>query len=222
MTRLPIWLAALWTASGVVFLFHGEAGSPAWWDAVWVLLLAMAAYLEVVKAGGLGRARIFAGITLAVFSGMVLLTALSGWPFGPMQFTGPDALRLGNVFPLLPPLWLFALLALCQRTVAVALPEMGTNALAGLVAALLMLTVANGLLFLGKTRLWWLWNAWGDGSAWGAAAFGIASLAAAAFFLSRIHPEDTALKLSRWSSAGILLIVMNGVFLAANIAAWVR
>jgi hypothetical protein len=222
MTRAITWLAALWTAGGAVFLFQGEAGSPVWWDVGWVLLLAMAAYLELVGTGGLGRARLFAGIALAVFGGMVLLTALSGWPFGPMRFTGPEALRVGGVFPLLPPLWLFALLALCQRAMAVAVPDARTNALAGMVAGGFVLTVANGLVFFAKARLWWLWNAWGDGSAWGAAAFGLASLAAAAFFLSRIHPEDTALKLSRWSSAGVLLIVVNGVFLAANVSAWMR
>lgn len=218
MRNAAAWLAALWTAAGAVFLFHGEAGSSAWWDVVWVLLLAMAAYLELVEAGGLARARLFAGIALAGFGGMVLLTALAGWPFGPMRFTGPEALRLGNVFPLLPPLALFAWLALCQRALAVAFPDLGTNALAGLVAGAFTLTAANGLVFLCKARLWWLWNPWEQGAAWGAGLFGLASLAAAAFFLSRIHPADTALKLSRWSSAAVLLGAINLLFLGANAA----
>jgi hypothetical protein len=216
MTRALTGLAAAWTLLGGVLVFSGEAGSPAWWDVGWVLLLAMVAYLELVGTGGLGRARLFAGIVLVVFGGMVLLTALTGWPFGPMRFTGPEALRLGNVFPLLAPLWLFAVLALCQRAMAVAVPYAGTNALAALVAGVFTLTTANGLVFLANARLWWLWNPWGEGSAWGAAGFGLASLAAAAFFLSRIHPEDTALKLSRWSRAGVLVILVNGVFLVAN------
>lgn len=209
-------LAALWTAGGGVFLLHGEAGSAAWWDVVWVLLLAMAAYLELVATGGLARARLFAGIALVVFGGMVLLTALTGWPLGPMRFTGPEALRLGGVFPLLPPLALFACLALCRRAMAVAFPDSGVNALAGLAAGIFTLTAANGLIFLCKVRLWWLWNPWEDGSAAGAAMFGLGSLAAAAFFLSRIHPEDTALKLSRWSRAAFVLGIVNLLFLAAN------
>lgn len=216
MNRAAAWLATLWTLSGAVFFFHGEAGSPVWWDAVWVLLLAMAAYLELVEVGGLARARMFSGITLVVFGGMILLTALTGWPFGPMRFTGSEALRLGNVFPLLPPLVLFAWLALCQRGLAVAFPDLGTNALAGLVAGVFTLTAANSLIFLCKVRLWWLWNPWDSGAAWGAALFGLASLAAAAFFLSRIHPEDTALKLSRWSSASAPMVAINLLFLAAN------
>lgn len=218
MRHLASGLATLWTAGGVVFLFHGEAGSPDWWDVVWVLLLAMAAYLEVVEVGGLGRARMFAGIALVVFGGMVLLTALTGWPFGPIRFTGPEALRLGNVFPLLPPLALFAGLALSQRALSVAFPNLGTNALAALVAGVFTLTAANGLIFLCKVRLWWLWNPWDNGAAWGAGLFGLASLAAAAFFLSRIHPEDTALKLSRWSPAAAPLVALNLLFLAANAA----
>ena len=221
MTRAMTWLAALWTAGGAVFLFHGEAGASAWWDVVWVLLLAMAAYLELVEVGGLARARMFAGIALMVSGGLVLLTALTGWPFGPMRFTGPEALRLGNTFPLLPPLLLFAWLALCQRALAVAFPEIGNKALAALVAGVFTITVANGLVFLCKVRLWWLWNPWESGTAGLAALFGLASLAAAAFFLSRIHPEDTALKLSRWSHAALPVAVVNLLFLAANVATFV-
>jgi hypothetical protein len=128
-------------------------------------------------------------------------------------------LKLGGVFPLLPPLLMFAWLALCQRAMAVAFPGLGTNALAALVAGIFMLTTANGLVFLCDLRLWWLWNPWGEREeAWGAALFGLASLAAAAFFLSRVHPEDTALKLSRWCSATGLMVATNLLFLVANVA----
>jgi hypothetical protein len=122
------------------------------------------------------------------------------------------------VFPLLPPLALFAGLALSQRALSVAFPNLGTNALAALVAGVFTLTAANGLIFLCKVRLWWLWNPWDVEAAWGAGLFGLASLAAAAFFLSRIHPEDTALKLSRWSPAAAPLVALNLLFLAANAA----
>ena len=222
MTQALTWLAALWTAGGAVFLFQGEAGSAVWWDVGWVLLLAMTAYLELVRVGGLGRARMFAGVALVVFAGFVGLTVLTGWPLGPIRFTGWSALKVGGVFPLLPPLLGFALLAICQRAMAVASPNLGTNALAVLTAGAFGITIANSVVFLAKVRLWWLWNPWGEGNAWGASAFGLASLGAAAFFLSRIHPEDTALKLSRWSSAAVLLIAVNLVFLAANFAAWMR
>ena len=71
------WIGALWTAGGAVLLFQ-EAGSQAWWDAVWVLLLALSAYVGLVQVGGLSRARMCAGVVLVVFAGMIVLTALSG------------------------------------------------------------------------------------------------------------------------------------------------
>ena len=198
-----------------MFLFQ-EAGSQWWWDAVWVLLLSVSAYAGLVQVGGLSRARMCAGVVLVVFSGMILLTALCGWPLGPLRFTGPAILRVGNIFPLLPPLLAFSLLTLCQRASAVAFPELGTNGLALAVAGFFTATVLNSLVFLAGFRLWWLWNPWGDDAAFLPAAIGILSTGMAGFFLARIYPEDTDLKLTRWSSSAVLLIVVNILFLAAN------
>jgi hypothetical protein len=209
------WIAALWTAGGAALLFQ-EAGSQAWWDAVWVLLLSLSAYVSLVQSGGLSRARMCAGVVLAVFAGMIVLTALSGWPLGPVRFTGPSVLRVGNVFPLLPPLLAFSLLTLCQRAMAVACPGLGINGLAAAVAAVFAATVFNGAAFLAEARLWWLWNPWGEGMALLPAAIGLASIALAGNFLARIYPEDTDLKLTHWSPAAALLIVINLLFLAAN------
>jgi hypothetical protein len=147
------WIAALWTAAGAVLLFQ-EAGSQAWWDAVWVLLLALSAYIVLVQVGGLSRARMCAGVVLVVFAGMIVLTALSGWPLGPVRFTGPSVLRVGNVFPLLPPLLAFSLLTLCQRAMAVACPGLGINGLAASVAGVFTATILNGAAFLAEARLW--------------------------------------------------------------------
>jgi hypothetical protein len=209
------WIAALWTAAGAVLLFQ-EAGSQPWWDAVWVLLLALSAYIVLVQVGGLSRARMCAGVVLVVFAGMIVLTALSGWPLGPIRFTGPSVLRVGNVFPLLPPLLAFSLLTLCQRAMAVACPGLGINGLAASVAVVFAATILNGAAFLAEARLWWLWNPWGEGFAVLPAAVGVASIALAGFFLARIYPEDTDMKLTRWSPAAVVLIITNLLFLAAN------
>jgi hypothetical protein len=209
------WVAALWTAAGAVLLFQ-EAGSQAWWDAVWVLLLALSAYIVLVQVGGLSRARMCAGGVLVVFAGMIVLTALSGWPLGPVRFTGPSALRIANMFPLLPPLLAFSLLTICQRAMAVAFPGLGMNGLAAFVSGIFAATILNGAVFLSEARLWWLWNPWGEGFAVLPALIGVASIALAGFFLARIYPEDTDLKLTRWSSAASVLIVVNTLFLAAN------
>jgi hypothetical protein len=209
------WIGALWTAGGAVLLFL-EAGSHPWWDAAWVLLLALSAYVGLVQVGGLPRARMCAGVVLVVFAGMIVLTALSGWPLGPVRFTGPSVLRVGNVFPLLPPLLAFSLLTLCQRSLAVAYPGLGINGLAAAVAGVFAATILNSAAFLAEARLWWLWNPWGEGFAVLPAAVGVASIALAGFFLARIYPEDTDMKLTRWSPAAVVLIVTNLLFLAAN------
>lgn len=209
------WICSLCTAGGGVLLFQ-EAGSQSWWDALWVLLLAVFAYAGLVQVGGLSRARMCAGVVLVVFSGIIILTALCGWPLGPLRFTGPSVLRAGNFFPLLPPLLAFSLLTLCQRALAVACPGLGINALASAAAGVFAATLLNGSAFLSEARLWWLWNPWGDGGALIPAAIGLTSMALAGFFLARIYPEDTDLKLTRWSSAAALLIGLNILFLAAN------
>jgi hypothetical protein len=147
---------------------------------------------------------------------MIVLTALSGWPLGPVRFTGLSVLRVGNVFPLLPPLLAFSLLTLCQRAMAVACPGLGMNGLAAAVSGVFAATVLNGTAFLSESRLWWLWNPWGEGFAVLPAVVGVASIALAGFFLARIYPEDTDLKLTRWSPAAVVLIVTNLLFLAAN------
>ena len=85
MSILFYWFVGLWTLGGVGLLFL-EAGSPIWWDVVWVLLLALTSYASLASTYGLSQARVCAGVVLVVFSVMLLLTALCGWPFGPIQF----------------------------------------------------------------------------------------------------------------------------------------
>lgn len=209
------WICGVVTAGGLLLL-NQEAGSQPWWDVLWVLLLTLNAYTGLVISGGLSKARLCAGVALGGFAAIILCTALCGWPLGPIHFTGIPTLRIGNVFPLLPPLLLFSLLALSQRALAVAFPGLGVNSLAAVVAAVFVASLLNSFFFLSKARLWFLWNPWGEGSAMIPAIAGLVSLAVAGFFLSRVFPEDTDLKLTRWSSAAFLLIIVNAVFLAAN------
>jgi len=199
------------------FLLTRESSTFAWWDVVWVLLLAILSYIGLVTHAGLAKARACAGIVVVVFSAFIALTVFTGWPLGPIRFCGPEALKLGNSFPLLPPLLAFALLSLCQKTAAQIFSSAGRNALAIITAGFFCLTLANGLVFLCKARLWWLWNPWGGGSAYFQVAMAFVMLALAGFFLSRIYPEDTGLKLTRWSPEGVVLLTINMLFIAANI-----
>jgi len=110
----------------------------------------------------------------------------------------------------------FSILTLCQRALAVACPGLCMNGLAAAVAGVFVATVLNGSVFLSEARLWWLWNPWGEGMAVVPAAIALTSIALAGFFLARIYPEDTDLKLTRWSPAAVVLIVSNILFLVAN------
>ena len=83
-------------------------------------------------------------------------------------------------------------------------------------------TLLNGLVFFTGVRLWWIWSPWGEGMALIPAAIGVLSMVLAAFFLARVYPEDTDMKLTRWSPAAVVLVVINTLFLAANILHFAR
>lgn len=214
-------LIVVWTLLAG-YLLTLESGSSSWWDAAWVLLLSTLAYGGLVTLSGLAKARACAGIVLVVFSALIALTIFTGWPLGPMRFCGPEALKLGVAFPLLPPLLAFAFLTLAQKTAAQIFSSFERNALAAITTGIFCFTVANGLLFLCKNRLWWLWNPWGGGSAYIQVAAAFVTLAVAGFFLARIYPEDTGLKLTRWSPEGIALLFVNLLFLTVNILFFVQ
>ena len=68
MSGVIAWICGLWTIGGVVLLFQ-EAGAQPWWDVLWVLFLALSAYVTLVQSAGLSRARMCAGVVLVVFAG---------------------------------------------------------------------------------------------------------------------------------------------------------
>jgi len=216
MKNLPFWLLCAWTISGA-FFFFAEAGSLAWWDVGWVVFLVSTSYGMLVSVGGLARARTCAGIVLGVFSVIIALTAVTGWPLGAVRFTGPAALRLGNLFPLLPPLVAFAFLTLSQRASAIAFSSVNATLLAAITSAVFLATTANALLFLSKIRLWWLWNPWGEQANLLILVVPWLALGFVSFLLARFYPEDNGLKLSQWSPAAIVLIILNILFLAVNV-----
>ena len=111
----------------------------------------------------------------------------------------------------------FVLLTLAQKTAAQIFPSFERNGLAAISSGFFCITLGNGLLFLCKTRLWWLWNPWGGGDAYIPVAVAFVSLGVTGFFLARIYPEDTGLKLTRWSPEGIVLLFVNLLFLTVNV-----
>jgi hypothetical protein len=216
MMRIASTAALVLTLVGGILFFQEAAAFPAW-DAAWVMALLAAGYAEFFLVFGLSRARLAAGMALAVFISLEILNIACGWPLGPVHFTGPSFLRIGGGFSMLAPLFASAVLLLSARAVATGFPSWEGRTFAAGVAGAFTLTIGNAFVLLEKFRLWWLWNPWHQaGSAWiWISLFG--TLLLAAFFLARAMPDDTALKLKRWSEPATILVAMNALFLSARV-----
>jgi len=216
MTRL-FWVLFWATTLAGLVLTRKPPGTWPWWDSLWIFMFFVAAYAGLVSASSLRAARLAAGIvilSLAIFLGVGTLT---GWPVGPIRFTENSGLRLGGALPLVLPLFGFALLSASRQVAEAAFPGAGRPGLAAATAGALLVTVVNGLAFLGGNRLWWLWNPWGDGEAFGRALASLAFLALAAAALVFAYPTDTRLRLSRWNDEVVAWMAVNVLFLAARI-----
>lgn len=210
-------LFILWTTPGIALLFL-ESGAGGWWDPVWILLFALAAYSDLVGIKGLGAARICAGIVLLAFVLILAVVALGGWP--PVHFTDRAGLRIGGAVPLLLPLLAFALLTVSACATAGVFPHAGRRGLAGWTAAGFAFSVVNGSIFFAKERFFWLWNPRGAESAGLNGALGIAFLGAATFALAFAYPADARMHRARCSGPLVAWFAVNGLFLAANLSAF--
>jgi len=220
MTRIFWCLFFVVTASGLALPFLPSAAWP-WWDPAWILIFFVAAYADLVGWAGLRAARMSAGIVVVFLAALLGLSALTGWPVGPMRFTGHAGLRLGGSIPLALPLLGFCFLSVSGQAAAAAFPGAGRPGLAAGTAAGFLLTLANGLVFFTADRIWWLWNPVGAGSAGGRAALSLGVLATAGFALAFAYPVDSRMRRSRWNAGAIAWISTNVLFLAARLAALV-
>lgn len=217
MTRI-FWLL-FWgaTAAGLALPFQ-SAGTWPWWDSVWILVFFMAAYAELVSASSLSAARMAAGIIVISLAVILGVGSLTGWPVGPLRFTEHSGLRLGGALPLVLPLFGFALLFASRLVAEAAFPSAGRGGLAAATAAAALATLLNGLTFLMSDRLWWLWNPWGDGMAFGRAIFSLAVLGLAGLAFTFVLPADSRLRTRRWTPGVIAWVSTNILFLAARFA----
>lgn len=208
----PLWsLLIVWTLGGLVLPFLGS-GAFGWWDRVWVVLFAVAAYAEIAGRAGLSSARVCAGIVLAAFAAAFAAASLAGLPvpfFTPRA--GPD---VAGLFPLLPPVLLFAILSVSDRAAAVVFPYAGRAGHAGWTALGFVVSVVNGTGFLAGARGWWAWHPASGG--WTGA--GVAVLAVMAFGLSFVYPADPRMRRARWSVEVAAWLAINILFLGARFA----
>jgi hypothetical protein len=218
MTRIFWILFFACTASGLALPFQPAAAWP-WWNSAWILMFFVAVYADFAGWAGLSATRLCAGSVVVSLAVLLGLGALTGWPVGPLRFTEHAGLRLGGTIPLMLPLLGFSLLTVSGLAAAVAFPGAGRMGLAVGTAAAFLLTVANGIEFFTSSRIWWLWNPWGDGAAGGRAAMSLGVLAAAGVALALVYPVDSRLRLSRWNAGVLAWISVNILFLAARLAA---
>jgi uncharacterized membrane protein len=193
-------------------------GTWPWWDSSWIFVFFVAVYANLARASGLSAARFSSGIVVLAMAVILGLTGLTGWPCGPLRFTAHAGLSLGGAMPLALPLLAFALLTVSVQAAEAAFPGAGRTGLVLAATAGFILSVINGLRFFTWDRLWWVWNPEGGQDGNWRAVFGLVVLAAAAFAVSFAYPPDTRLRRNRWSPDAVVWILVNTLFLAANLA----
>jgi len=214
----PLWFLLIgWTLGGLALPFF-DRGAFGWWDKVWVVLFAVAAYAGIAARAGLSSARVCAGVVFVSFAAALAAAVLAG-RFAP-HFTPQAGPGMSAGVPLLPLLLLFAILSVSERTAAVVFPYSGRAGHAAWTALGFAVSVVNGAAFLAKTRGWWVGNPGGDG--WMGAGAVTALLALIAFGLSFVYPADSRIRRTRWSVEVTAWLAINAIFLAANFAMFLQ
>lgn len=221
MNRLFRALFFLTTAAGLALPFL-PSGSWPWWDSVWILSFFVAVYTELAGSLGLGAARFSSGVVVITVAVLLGLSAFTGWPCGPIQFTAHVGLRIGDTVPLLLPLLAFALLTVSIQTATSAFPGANRSGLATASAGAFVLTILNGLAFFTRDRIWWIWNPLGRPDALWRGGFSLVFLAATIVLLCFVYPADPRMQRSRWSGWAVAWLFINALFLTANFAMFLR
>jgi len=215
MAKLLYIAFGIWTASGLGLLVV-EPARFGWWSPVWILLFAMAAYVALAGKVGLASARVSAGAILLGFGILLAVGSVIGWPTGPVRFTESSGPRIAGHLPALLPVFAFSLLTICWQAAGSCFPFAGRAGICAAAAVGFSATLANSVVFLSGNRIWWLWNPWDAPVGNLALAGSLLSMGVAAFALAFVYPSARRLHSARWSPSSVLLVVVNMLFLAAN------
>ncbi len=194
-------------------------------DFAWITLAAAVIHLWVAENEGLPTARRWALTVCGGVAAMGALSALSGFPLGEIEYSRQLGAKAGPVPLGLPLLW-FALLIGARQTVLRWWPGAGQMGLALGTGALVVLADFNIEPVAAKVRGFWFWRAespalpphfappWGSYAAWFVAS------SALAFAL---REEQVAVGYRDKAFRPVaLFVLMNAVFLAANIGLRIR
>lgn len=199
-------------------LFIVPGGSWPWWDPTWIILFFVAAYVEVATRCGLSSARMACGLVILVLAVVLAVFTLTGWPFGPINFTERAGLTLGGAIPLVLPLFGFAVLATCHEGLEALQPAIPRAWLSLCTSVGFLLTLANGLSFFTADRVWWISGGLSfEGALTGAVVFLVLNWGLAWSLPSHLHTSRRRISLPL---AG--LAATNALFLAANFAKVMR
>lgn len=192
-------------------------------DPAWLTLAAVNVYAALVESEKIDIARRW---TSAVFAGALVLGWLSvatSFPLGPIHFTDVLGAKVGRVPLAMPLLWVVVILA-ARETALKLLPRASYSRVAVAAGVLAALTALNLEPHAWKLRSWWIWYpanlhapSWPplrDFVSWFAAAFAFAWLT---------RPEDVVESVKRRPLKPVAIFAaLNGVFLAAHVARWLR
>ena len=194
-------------------------------DIAWITLAAASVHLWLAESEGLSTARRWALIVGGGTAALGAVSAFTGWPLGAIQYSTQLGMKLGPVPVGLPLLW-YALIIGARQTVLWRWPSAGSWPLALGTGGLALLADVNLEPVAAKLRAFWLWRAaaplqppvftppWTSYAAWFLTATAIA-------FLLREERVATTPRRAALRPV-VIFFLLNAVFLAANLARFVR
>ncbi|HSI13045.1 MAG TPA: carotenoid biosynthesis protein [Chthoniobacter sp.] len=189
-------------------------------DLAWITLAAANVYLALTRSVGLDTARRWGLITLGGVVAMAWLSAVTGFPLGPIRYGTPLGLKLGPVPLGLALLW-FTIILSARETVLRFFPRVPQGGLAAGVGLVALLTDLNLESVAAKWRGFWFWRGGGpteppvfDAPLTSHFAWGILAILVT-FFLRESNVVSTAQK-RLWQPTATLAI-FEGILLLTNV-----
>lgn len=243
--RAPGVVFLIWTCVGAVVMAFGiqessieSAGLPGWLAAAAVQILRLSDALWICLAAllvaGHEMARRGVGITLGAFALIAVISGLAEWVgattgllFGNYEYTTRFGILIGGVLPFTIPLaWVIVLTGAARIPLIERIPSLPLRCLA--IAAVATLTDLNLEPVAIHVREYWVWSdAAGEHLAWAPLSNYVTwfVLSAVLAFPLAIRSRKSVVpppQLPRLAHPAVVLLLMNGLFLAANLGLWLR
>jgi hypothetical protein len=192
-------------------------------DPGWIAIAAVNVYLSLAHAEGLGVARRWAALVLGAAFLIAGASVWTGWPLGPVLYTGRLGIRIGPAPVAVALFW--CVIVLSAREVALrALPLAGHVRVAFTAAMLSTLTNANFEPLAWKWRAWWVWYPANFAAPSGPPAQNSATWLAASFVLAyAMRPASVVPRVARRPVEPIMVFaLMNVVCLVTHAVLFLR